>query len=300
MDLGTFDFGLAGIGVAVVYLLGFLSAIDAIMKTRTPQGATAWVFALATIPLVAIPLYFVLGRSKFDDYTEALRDFDVQISDGLETATKGPLKPFLVGHDQRDVRERGEMRAFDEMATMPFTTGNCVELLIDGDETFEAIFAGIDAAERYVLAQFYIIHDDRIGRAFKERLIAAASRGVRVRLMYDSIGSIKLPRGYKRDLEAAGVTVCRFTGPRNWLKRLRLNFRNHRKIVVVDGAQAFAGGLNVGDEYLGRDESIGHWRDTHLELSRARRARAPAVVRTRLVLRHPRGPGRAPVGAHGR
>ena len=266
MDLGTLNFGLAGVGVGVVYLLGFLSAIDAIMNTRTPQGATAWVFALATIPLVAIPLYFVLGRSKFDDYTEALRDFDVQISDGVRGAEHGPLKPFLVGHDQRDTRERGEMRAFDQMSTVPFTTGNAVELLINGDETFEALFAGIDAAERYVLAQFYTIHDDRIGTQFKERLIAAAQRGVRVRLMYDSVGSIKLPRSYKRDLEAAGVTVCRFTGPRNWLKRLRLNFRNHRKIVVVDGVKAYAGGLNVGDEYLSRDPDIGHWRDTHLAL----------------------------------
>ena len=266
MDFGTANFGLASVGLAVVYLIGFLSAVDAVMKTRTPQGATAWVFALATIPLVAIPLYFVLGRSRFDDYTEALADFDVEISHGVESATGGPLRPFLLGHDQRDVRDRGEMRAFDEMATLPFTTGNSVRLLVDGHETFRAVFAGIDAAEHYVLAQFYIIHDDQIGRQFKERLIAAARRGVTVRLMYDSIGSIKLPRSYKRDLEAAGVTVCRFTGPRNWLKRLRLNFRNHRKIVVVDGVRAYAGGLNVGDEYLGRDPDIGNWRDTHLEV----------------------------------
>ena len=268
MDLGTIDLGLAGVGVAVVYLAGVAAAVDAIMNTRTPQGATAWVFALATLPLIAIPLYLVLGRSRFDDYTEALADFDTEISDGTQHATEGPLKQFLVGHDEddRDRREAGEMEAFDRMATMPFTCGNRVELLIDGDQTFDALFRGIDAAERYVLAQFYIIHDDQIGTAFKERLIAAAERGVSVRLMYDSIGSIKLPRSYKRDLEAAGVTVCRFTGPRNWFKRLRLNFRNHRKIVVVDGTVAFAGGLNVGDEYLGRDPDIGNWRDTHLRV----------------------------------
>ena len=267
MDFGTVNLGLAGFAVAAVYLVGLLSAVDAVMRTRTPQGATAWVFALATIPLVAIPLYFVLGRSKFDDYTETLRDFDVEVSQGLESATEGPLKPFLVGHEQRDARERGEMRAFDEMATMPFTTGNHLRLLIDGAETFGAIFDAISAAERYVLAQFYTIHDDQIGRQFKDHLTAAARRGVEVRLMYDSIGSLKLPRSYKRDLEAAGVTVCRFTGPRNWLKRLRLNFRNHRKIVVVDGTRAFAGGLNVGDEYLGRDPDIGNWRDTHLAVA---------------------------------
>lgn len=268
MDFGTLNLGLAGAGVAVVYLIGFASAIDAVMNTRTPQGTTAWVFALATIPLVAIPLYFILGRSRFDDYVEALRDFDSEIADGLEEASHGALKPFLLdGDNNAEGREVGEMAAFDRMATVPFTTGNHIELLIDGDATFKALFAGIDAAETYVLAQFYIIHDDRIGTQFKERLIAAAQRGVEVRLMYDTIGSIKLPRSYRRELDAAGVIVCPFSGPRNWLKKLRLNFRNHRKIVVCDGTVAFAGGLNVGDEYLGRDDEIGNWRDTHLRVT---------------------------------
>ena len=85
------------------------------------------------------------------------------------------------------------------------------------------------------------------------------------------MGSWKLPRSYRRELEAGGVCICPFTGPRNWLKKLRLNFRNHRKIVVCDGRVGFVGGLNVGDEYLGRDAEIGPWRDTHL------RVRGPIV-----------------------
>ncbi len=266
MDLGTFSFGWAGAGVAAAYVVGFVTAVDAVMTSRTSEGATAWVFALATLPLVAVPLYLILGRSRFKDYVESLRGFDSELADGLRKASSSALTPFLVSHDDATGRERGEMRAFDEMATVPFTTGNHIELLIDGDATFEAIFAGIDAAETYVLAQFYIIHDDRIGRAFKDRLIAAARRGVEVRLMFDTIGSIKLPKAYKSDLNDAGVTVCPFTGPKHWLKKLRLNFRNHRKIVVCDGTVAFAGGLNVGDEYLGRDPDIGNWRDTHLRV----------------------------------
>ena len=266
MDLGPLDLGLAGLGAAALYLTGFVAAVDAVMTTRTSQGATAWVFALAAIPLVAVPLYLVFGRSRFEDYHESLEDFENELADGMEQAAHGALGRFRVPHEGATGREKGEMRAFDAMATLPFTSGNSVDLLIDGHETFRAIFAGIDAAERYVLAQFYIIHDDRIGKDFKDRLIAAARRGVEVRLLYDSIGSIKLPRGYLRDLTEAGVTVCSFSGPRSWLKKLRLNFRNHRKIVVCDGAVAFAGGLNVGDEYLGRDPEIGNWRDTHMRL----------------------------------
>ncbi len=275
MDLSLFGldpFGLAGGALVLAYLAGIATAVDAIMNARTPQGATAWVFALATVPLAAVPLYWLIGRFKFDDYLTALRAFDSQIADGLDKATRGPLMPFLVDDAaESDGRETGEMRAFGAMATVPFTRGNDVELLVDGDAMFEALFAEIDAAETYVLTQFYIVHDDEIGRQYKDRLVAAARRGVTVRFLYDTIGSMKLPKAYKRELEAAGVCICPFTGPRNWLKKLRLNFRNHRKITVVDGRVALVGGLNVGDEYLGNTEDFPHWRDTHL------RVRGPIV-----------------------
>ena len=267
LDFGSTHLGLAGAGLVLLYLAGALTALDAVMKSRTPQGATAWVFALATLPLAALPLYWILGRFKFDDYISALRQFDSDLANALEQATEGPLLEFLVtGDAETDGREAGEMRAFDALATVPFTCGNALDLLVDGEATFDALFESIDAAEHYILAQFFIIHDDDIGQAFKQRLIDAAQRGVSVRLLFDSVGSWRLPRRYKRDLTRAGVHVCAFTGPRNWLKKLRLNFRNHRKIVVCDGQVGFVGGLNVGDEYLGRDPSFEGWRDTHLKI----------------------------------
>jgi cardiolipin synthase len=158
------------------------------------------------------------------------------------------------------------MRAFRALATLPFTRSNGARLLVDGRATFEAIFAGIDGARDYVFAQFYILRDDGIGRQFHGRLVAAAERGVRVHLLYDDIGSYDLPRRYVDELRAAGARVSSFSGRRSWLGRFRLNFRNHRKLVVVDGRAAYAGGLNVGDEYLGRDPAISPWRDTHVEL----------------------------------
>ena len=267
MDFGTINLGLAGWGLAVIYVAGVLTAVDAVMNSRTPQGATAWVFALATLPLVALPLYWILGRFKFSDYLEALRGFDADIADGLDQATEGPLQPFLVSNDaESDGRETGEMHAFDAMATLPFTRGNDVDLLVNGESTFEALFAAIDAAEDYVLTQFYIVRDDDIGTRYKQHLIDAARRGVTVRFLYDTVGSWRLPKRYKRELEEAGVSICPFTGPRNWLKKLRLNFRNHRKITIVDGRVGFVGGLNVGDEYLGHTEAYPHWRDTHLRV----------------------------------
>ena len=255
-----------------LYALGVLTAVDAVMKARTPQGATAWVFALVAFPLIALPLYWILGRFKFDDYTSAMEAFETRVASGVRETMEGGLRPFLASpeaaasDDEDGRREVGEMRAFSEMATLPFTRGNRVRLLVDGDETFDALLAGIDRAERYVLAQFFIVHDDAIGARFRDALLRAAARGCEVRFLYDAVGSWKLPRSYRRALREGGVQVAAFTGPRSWLKKLRLNFRNHRKIVVCDGRLGYVGGLNVGDEYLGDAPDFPNWRDTHLEV----------------------------------
>lgn len=253
-------FSLFTAGFVVLEILGVLSAMDAVMKTRTPQGATAWVLSLVLIPLLALPLYWMFGRARFDEYVHALRTFDAAIAEQLENVRRSVLGAFVVEPDD----ERGELRAFDMLATLPLTRGNGGRLLVDGDATFEAIFEAIDRAEDYILAQFYIIRDDTLGRRFKEKLIAKAREGVRVHLLYDEVGCYNLPRSYKDELGAAGVHVSGFSGRRNWLGRFRINFRNHRKIVVVDGRWGAIGGLNVGDEYLGHHKRLSPWRDTHL------------------------------------
>lgn len=265
---------IAGLGVPLVFALGVLSAVDAVMQSRTPQGSMAWALALAFLPLIALPLYWAFGRFGFDDYREAMRDFGCDEEDALADACTHADPSVIVDADEAgsDAREVGELTAVQRLATTPITRGNRLRLLVDGEETFAAIFEGMERAERYLLVQFYIIRDDAIGRKLKAHLIAAAQRGVNVRLIYDDIGSIALPRSYRRELERAGVTIARFSGSRRSLGRLRLNFRNHRKIVVVDGREAFAGGLNVGDEYLGHTDDFPHWRDTHQHVT------GPAVL----------------------
>jgi cardiolipin synthase len=115
--------------------------------------------------------------------------------------------------------------------------------------------------------QFFIIHDDQIGRELQARLLAKASQGVRIYFLYDKIGSRGLPRRYVRQLRKAGIQARPFRTSRGLGIPFQINFRNHRKIVIVDGGQAYVGGLNVGDEYLGRSPRFGHWRDTFAALS---------------------------------
>jgi cardiolipin synthase len=242
--------------------LGIITAVHAVMKTRTSQGAIAWAFALITVPSLALPLYWVFGRDRFMGYVNARREEGERITNLRESLALASLDVALL--PQGDAAVYG---VFDRLANMPFAAGNTARLLVDGEAVFAAIFEGIDRAKEYVLAQFFIVHDDQIGREFQARLIAKARQGVRVHLLYDEIGSHALPRRYLRKLREAGVEARPFLTSRNLRNRFQINFRNHRKIVIVDGRDAFVGGLNVGDEYLGRSARFGAWRDTHVAIS---------------------------------
>jgi cardiolipin synthase len=124
---------------------------------------------------------------------------------------------------------------------------------------------------------FFIVKNDTLGTKFQQALIARAKAGVKVYFLFDEIGSHKLPRRYLNAMKDAGIECRSFGINRYWWSRFQLNFRNHRKIVVSDGKTAFLGGLNVGDEYLGRDQRFGGWRDTHLKMQ------GPVVQAVQLV-----------------
>jgi len=164
------------------------------------------------------------------------------------------------------------VRAVEALGRMPALGGNRVDLLVDGDATFASILDGIDQAVEYILFQFFIVKDDGLGRRVKDHLIARAKAGVRVYFLYDEIGSHELPDRYLEDLREVGIEVTEFGTRKGKGNRFQLNFRNHRKIVVVDGRLAWIGGLNVGDEYLGKNPKFGHWRDTHVRIE------GPAVL----------------------
>jgi cardiolipin synthase len=249
------------LAMVVFHVLGLISSIHAIMNTRTEQGAIAWAVSLNTLPYVAVPAYWVLGRSRFEGYVSARRENLEEVAGVTKEAVAG-VAPFRVPEAEVDQAAR----AAQHLAGIPYLRGNSVELLVNGDATFTSILQGIDSALEYVLLEYYIVHDDGIGRELKAHLIDRAKTGVRVRFLYDEIGSHDLPRAYIDELRAAGIDVREFhtrKGPRN---RFQLNFRNHRKIVVVDGKVAWVGGHNVGDEYLSRNPRIGPWRDTHVRI----------------------------------
>jgi len=258
--------------VVVFEILGVLSAVHAIMSSRTPQGSIAWAVSLVTLPYVSVPAYWVFGRNKFRGYVLA-RQHELDLIDDVIRRANDQITGVVALDDWRSAAITGA----EKMARIPLTGGNNVTLLVDGDATFASIFDGIDAAEEYVLVQFYIVRDDELGRQLKSRLIAKAQSGVRVLFLYDEIGSLGLPDSYLEGLRSADVEIFPFHSRKGSRNRFQLNFRNHRKTVVVDGRIAWIGGHNVGDEYLGRDPAFGRWRDTHI------RVEGPAVIGAQLA-----------------
>jgi cardiolipin synthase len=247
--------------VTAFYIGGVLAAIEAVMTARTAQGAVAWSVSLVSFPFVALPAYLVLGRSKFEGMVTAYDESKDEI-DHIYTQFHQGIQPWAVVTDDRP----SVYESLRQLSHMELTHSNRAELLINGDATFGSILDGVAKAQDYVLFQFYMFHDDQLGRQVQAALIERAEAGVRVYVLYDEIGSGGLPDSYVNKLRAAGVQVSSFKPTQGSSNRFQLNFRNHRKMVVVDGKTAWVGGHNVGDEYMGRDPKFTPWRDTHVKL----------------------------------
>ncbi len=249
---------LASLSVFVLYGVALFFALRAAQTARTPQGAVGWVVFLVSAPVLGVPLYLFLGHHRFRGYRIARKESE-RVVEGIRS---------FADHTAPDP---GTLHIspspFEALAHLPLSRGNGADLLIDGEATFRSIFDAIDTAESYILLQFYIVRDDALGFELQEKLIDAVARGVHVRFMTDAVGSYGLPSAYLEELRKAGVDVADPRDQRGPRFRFQLNYRNHRKTVIIDGRIGFIGGHNVGVEYLGQDPKFGRWRDTHIRMT---------------------------------
>ncbi len=243
-----------GWGVFLLHAAGTLLALHALMRRRSPQGTLAWMLALFLMPALAVPFYLVLGAGII---------------------RRRRCRRRLPGHSVCRLQEEGlRWREIPQGPELPLTRlsaqwpcgGNGVQLLEGGMDSYLMLEREFCNAQQSILLEFFIIKNDRVGTRLREILEERASQGVQVYVIYDEIGSYKLPLGYIRSLRRAGVHVASFNGRRYWWSSmLRLNYRNHRKLVVIDGRAALIGSLNVGIEYLHLDGAP-YWRDTFVRL----------------------------------
>lgn len=257
--------------LTVLFAILHLAAIVLVLvyERRRPSATLAWLLALIFLPGVGLLLYMLFGRLRAKREARKTEKASERLHTVLERyRVEDKLKPD--GSDAIDPSWGNLIRLGDSLASTPASTGNRAAMLVDAEETYRAMAEAVEAATHHVHACFYIIQPDETGQRLRSMLTEKAKQGVTVRVLYDGLGSAKLPGGFWAPLTSAGGQVAEFR-PVNPITALlpwsdRIDYRNHRKIVVADGRVAFTGGINVGKEYLGLDPSIGPWRDAHMQI----------------------------------
>lgn len=235
---------------AVGELLGLLSVPSVLLERRgKPMAALVWIMALLSMPYIGLGLWWLIGRRHLARRRARHRAASAAVSQRLASRAlqrqEARLQPLLSG-----------LPTAEEQGVFPPSDENFVDVLVDAAAVYPALERMIRGAEHHVHLLFYIWQPDATGTRFRDLLVERACAGVEVRLLYDAVGSPRLGRAFLAPLWAAGVRTAPFL-PVRLGRRATINFRNHRKIVVVDGRHAYTGGLNVGDEYAGAWHDVG-------------------------------------------
>jgi cardiolipin synthase len=244
-------------GVAVFTLIFF--------ERRDPESVLSWLFAVVTLPIVGFVLYLLFGFKYFKTRAFGLKSTGDQavlsrVRQGLELGIRDESEQNLA--DLVAYPELARLLLADSAALL--TRGNEVEVFTNGTPLFEALFEAIRTAKNHIHLEYYLLRNDSLGESLLTALEAKAREGVQVRLLYDDLGN-GIPRLRYRRLAASGAKVSGFYRALIPSVGFRMNYRNHRKIAVIDGTTGFIGGFNIGNEYLGLGP-LGPWRDTTVRL----------------------------------
>ncbi len=251
----------------IIVLNIFLATAVIFLERRNASATWAWLMVLYFIPVLGFIMYLILGQKvRKRQLSKLLGDNERVIQHALETQRQELKEKRLVALDS-------ELAEYQDMIYLNLTTGlalyttnNIVDIYTDGKQKFDALIADIEAAEHHIHLVYYIVRDDELGRRLMRALTAKAADGVEVRFLYDHIGSSRLPGRFFKELRAAGGREAAFFPSRIPYLNLKINYRNHRKLAIIDGKTGYIGGFNIGDEYLGLSEHFGQWRDTHLKV----------------------------------
>ena len=259
MDLG--NAGMATLLGALWLLYATVLAVWIVLQKRDPAATLAWIFSLLLLPYIGFVVFYVFGPRRIARSRRKRRASYDAISGAY------PANVALQAADSSRDFAVELTRLVDKATGMPLSTCRTVSLLVNGGPKYDAVIEAITAARRHVHLEYYIYAGDSSGTLIRDALVAAAARGVEVRLLMDGAGSLSTGKAFLQPLRDAGAEVEVFhpvLGLPNW--RPLLNFRSHRKIAVIDGTIGFTGGINVTDDENERVNPQGYWRDLHLRL----------------------------------
>lgn len=239
-----------------------ISMYSLMLENRSAQHTLMWMYVMLLFPVGGYFFYLFSGQLYLKGYLyKSKRTRDREQWEKLMRKEESRDLSFLIDNQQCFAQ-------YAKNATLtPITTNSRTKILKNGDETFDEIKKKLREAEKFIHMEYYIFRSDRLGREIIEILIEKAQQGVEVLFIFDAAGSMKIAATDIKAMQDAGIKAAPFSPLKYGFFNQKFNFRNHRKIVVIDGEIGFVGGLNVGVEYLGEDENFGFWRDTHMMLT---------------------------------
>lgn len=241
----------------VLYVLAAIAiVISLLVNGIRPAKTLAWLLAIFTIPVGGILLYLMLGRNRRKNKLLRLK----------KRAFISRYLPKTNTLENAHVKYHKIISLIYKNCYFPPTVNNDLALLKDGKTTFEAIFKALENADSYIHIQYYIYEDGELANRLLALFRKKMTEGIIIRMIYDGIGSFSLSKSYLKNLRTIGVEVYPFLPFRFGRLLSSLNYRNHRKIIVVDGKVAFTGGINISDKYLKGDPALGKWHDMHLQM----------------------------------
>lgn len=252
--------------IYLVYALNFVIALGLIFVDRkTPTATLAWIMVMFLLPYVGLILYLVLSQNiarrkiyKINEETEATGSF-------LLNAQKENIKDAITSSHNRILHKWREMVIMNiDYSNSLLSMNSDVELICDGKEMFERLCNDIKNAKYTIKLQYFIVKDDYIGKKLINVLTEKAKEGVKVRLLLDAMGSRSISELDLLDFKIAGGEYAFFFKPRLRQIFLNFNYRNHRKLAIIDNEIGYIGGFNIAKEYLGYKKKFGYWRDTQL------------------------------------
>ncbi|WP_411842619.1 cardiolipin synthase [Salinicoccus sp. HZC-1] len=273
MDWLFFDYFFSTRVMSIITLIiigiNFLLAIGLIfLERRSAQSVWAWILVLFFLPVVGFIIYMLFGRTIYNQKIFIIQEDDKVgmehlVQDQLDELSNNSLdfsNPVAEKH-----KKLIHMLLYNNQSFL--TVNNSIETFTNGRDKFDSLLEDIRNAKDHIHFQYYIFRLDNLGKELYEALLQKQKEGVTVRFLYDDIGSRGLTLRNFRKFKNEGGQVEAFFPNMLPLINPRMNNRNHRKIVVIDGSVGYVGGFNVGDEYLGLNKKFGFWRDTHLKIS---------------------------------
>lgn len=252
-----------------LFVLNVILAITIVFfERRDPRSLWAWLLLLWFLPGLGFVLYLLIGQD-----THKYKMFkNKELEDAIRSAvahqeTRLKNKEIFAKDDGRLSRYSDLVMYNLAAAESVYTEDNEVEIFTDGKEYFKALYEEMEKAEKFIHIQSYIIKNDELWQGLEELLARKVREGVEVRILYDSMGCRSMRKSDWDRIRSQGILLAEFFPAFFKKLHLRINYRNHRKIIVIDGRTAYVGGFNIGREYLGLDPKFGYWRDTHLKIS---------------------------------